>query len=187
VRRLALTLVMLLASALPATAQTAEFKGMPTLSRELAPRLAPAGMTFDLDWYLPAPGLDYLLGKWSSFGSEHAFRNGVPNALNMTVYHATLSRFSTALGDWCKAPPLTFENRFAGTLWALCRWPAQEAQNDTVLLSFWVGLMGYGAPESEYQAWRAFFLDTYRDKPARETVSAMALAIFLNPHFLLHR
>jgi hypothetical protein len=186
-RRLLLAVLASLATALPATAQTSEFKGVPALSRDLANRLAPAGMTFDLDWYMPAPGLDYLLGRWSSFGSEHAFHNGVPNPLSMAVYHATLSRFATALGEWCSVPPLTFENRFAGALWMLCRWPAKEARSDAVLISFWAGLMGYGAPESEYQAWRAFFLEAYRDKPARETVSAMALAIMLNPHFLLHR
>ena len=46
--------------------------------------------------------------------------------------------------------------------------------------------MGFSAPREEYLAWRDFFLNSsYRDKPAREAVPAMALSIMLNPHFLL--
>jgi hypothetical protein len=86
--------------AAPALAQAAEFKGMPRVSRELQDRIAPPDMAFDLDWFLPAPGLDSLLGKWSSFGSEHTFRNGQQNSLNMMIWHVTLSNIAQTLGRW---------------------------------------------------------------------------------------
>lgn len=176
-------------AALPVAAQSAQYKGLPVLSRELGSRIAPPGMTIELDWFLPAPTLADLLGTWSAFGSEHSFQNGAPNALNMTIYHVTLTNFARAMGTWCEAPPLVFEDRFADTLEQLCQWPQAGARDEDTLQAFWLGVMGYAAPRAEYEAWRDFFLGstTYRDKPARETVSAMALAILMNPYVLLHR
>jgi hypothetical protein len=70
----------------------------------------------------------------------------------------------------------------------MCTWPQADAKDEAVMLPFWVSLMGYSAPREEYEAWRKFFLtSSYANKPARETISAMALAITLNPYFLLHR
>ena len=169
-------------------AQSAQFKGMPALSRELSTRLAPPTMALDLDWYLPAPGLDDLVGTWSTFGSEHSFQNGTPNALSMVIWHVTLANLARNLGDWCVSPPLMFEDRFAATLRRLCGWPAPDASNDATLEAFWLSLMGPAAPRAEFVAWRDFFRNSsYRDRSARETVSAMALAIMLNPYFLLNR
>jgi hypothetical protein len=181
----ALTLV---ASALPALGQSAEFKGMPNVSRELSSRIAPRDLPFELDWYLPAPGLDYLVGRWSSFGTEHSFHNGSPNALSMVIWHVTLTNFTGQLGHWCTRPPFTFDSHFTATMTKLCSWPSAQAKGEDVMLSFWVALMGFAAPREEYVAWRDFFLtSSYRDKPGRETVAAMALAITMNPYFLLHR
>lgn len=180
--------VTLAAAAAPAFGQSAAFKGMPSLSRELSSRIAPRDMPLELDWFLPAPGLDYLVGRWSSFGSEHSFHNGSPNALSMVIWHVTLSNFAAQLGNWCTRPPLTFEGHFAATMGKLCSWPAADAKNEDTMLSFWVAMMGFAAPREEYVAWRDFFLaSSYRDKPGRETVAAMALAITMNPYFLLHR
>jgi len=171
-----------------AQAQSAQFKGMPALSRELATRLAPPGMSLELDWFLPAPGLDDLVGTWSTFGSEHSFQNGSPNALSMVIWHVTLTNLARSIGQWCEAPPLMFENSFAVALRRLCGWPGSAAKDETALEAFWLSLMGHAAPRSEFLAWRAFFLtSSYRDKPARETIPAMALAIMLNPYFLLAR
>lgn len=175
-------------SAGPLAAQSAQFKGVAALSRELSARIAAPGLSVELDWFLPAPGLNDLLGAWSAFGSEHTFQNGTPNTLNMVVYHVTLTNFARTLGVWCKTPPLRFEDRFAATLGRLCTWPAAAAKDDATLQAFWLALMGFAAPREEYEAWRTFFLtSSYRDRPASETVPAMALALTLNPHFLLHR
>ena len=69
----------------------------------------------------------------------------------------------------------------------MCAWPADEAKSDEALLEFWLALMGHGAPEAEFAAWRDFFRASYSGKPAAETVAAMTLAITMNPHFLLHQ
>ncbi len=186
--RLAVLVAIAAGCATPAAAQNSQFKGLPAISRELTTRIAPRGMSVELDWFLPAPGLDGLLGSWSSFGSEHAFRNGTPNALSMVIWQVTLTNFAQSLGKWCETPSLTFANQFAWTLGRLCAWPRAEATDEAVMLSFWVSLMGYSAPREEYEAWRSFFLtSSYAQKPAREVIPAMALAITLNPYFLLHR
>ena len=172
----------------PAAAQSAQFKGVAALSRELSARIAAPGLSVELDWFLPAAGLNDLLGAWSVFGSEHTFQNGTPNALNMVAYHVTLTNFANVLGQWCQSPPLRFDDRFAATLGRLCTWPAAAAKDDATLQAFWLALMGFAAPREEYEAWRSFFLtSSYRDRPAREVVPAMALALTLNPFFLLHR
>lgn len=186
--RLVVLAALAVAGAMPAAAQNSQFKGLSSVSRELTTRLAPRDMSVELDWFLPAPGLETLLGSWSSFGSEHAFRNGTPNALSMVIWQATLTNFAQGLGKWCEAPTLTFNNQFAWTMGRMCTWPQAEAKDESVMLPFWVSLMGYSAPREEYETWREFFLtSSYADRPARETISAMALAITLNPHFLLHR
>lgn len=173
----------------PARAEilSSQFKGIAAASRELSSRIAPKEMPIDLRQFLPADDLDVLLGSWANFGSEHSFRNGVPNSLNMVIWHATLSRFAAAIGDSCAKPRMAFHPRFGATLAKVCAWPAAGAQSDATLEEFWLALMGYGAPEAEYAAWRDFFRASYAGKTAGETVAAMTLAITMNPHFLLHQ
>lgn len=170
-----------------AMAQTSQFKGLAAASRELSSRIAPKESPIELGHFLPAEDLDVLLGSWANFGSEHNFRNGVPNSLNMVIWHATLSRFAAAMGESCAKPRLAFHARFQATLKKVCGWPAAEAKSEAALTEFWLALMGYGAPEAEYAAWRDFFRAAYAGKPAAETVAAMTLAITMNPHFLLHQ
>lgn len=170
-----------------AMAQTSQFKGLAAASRELSSRIAPKEAPIELGQFLPAEDLDVLLGSWANFGSEHNFRNGVPNSLNMVIWHATLSRFAAAMGESCAKPRLAFHPRFRATLQKVCAWPAPDAKTDAALQDFWLALMGYGAPETEYAAWRDFFRAAYAGKPAAETVAAMTLAITMNPHFLLHQ
>lgn len=166
---------------------SSQFKGIAAVSRELSSRIAPRDAPIELARFLPAEGLDTLLGSWANFGSEHSFRNGVPNSLNIVIWHATLSRFAAAIGDSCAAPRLAFHPKFQATLRKVCAWPAGEARSEAVLEEFWLAMMGHGAPESEYAAWRDFFRAAYAGKPAAETVAAMTLAITMNPHFLLHQ
>jgi hypothetical protein len=188
-RRVAM-IVLLLGLALgPVRAEvlSSQFKGLAAASRELSSRIAPKEVPIDLRQFLPAEDLDVLLGSWANFGSEHSFRNGVPNSLNMVIWHATLSRFAAAIGESCARPRLALHPRFGATLAKVCAWPAAGAQSDATLEEFWLALMGYGAPETEYAAWRDFFRASYAGKPAAETVAAMTLAITMNPHFLLHQ
>lgn len=187
-RMLAVALLLVLAAgAARAEVLSSQFKGLAAASRELSSRIAPKDAPIDLSHFLPAEDLDPLLGSWDGFGSEHSFRNGVPNALNMVIWHATLSRFAAAMGGSCAAPRLALHPRFQSTLRRVCAWPEEEARSETALQAFWVALMGYGAPEAEYAAWRDFVRAAYAGKPAAEAVAAMTLAITLNPHFLLHQ
>ena len=179
--------VVLLFHPAGAVAQSAQFKGWAAVSRELSIRLAPQDHPFDLDEFLPSKSMDELLGTWTTFGTEHRFRNGTPNALNMTIWHAALAGFAKAVGQSCTSPRLVFHERFLATLHKLCAWPAPEAKDEAVLFAFWTSVMGYNAGEREYAAWRDFFLSEYANQPGTETVAAMTFAITMNPSFLLHR
>jgi hypothetical protein len=169
------------------SAQSSQFKGWAAISKELSVRIAPKDEPLDLDEFLPSESMDDLLGTWTTFGSEHRFRNGVPNALNMTIWHVALSGFAKAVGQSCITPRLAFHPRFIATLHKLCAWPAPESRDEHVLLAFWTSIMGYNASEDEYAAWRDFFLREYAKQPASETIAAMTFAITMNPSFLLHR
>ena len=170
-----------------AMAQSSQFKGWAAISKELSTRIAPKDQPLDLDEFLPSESMDDLLGTWTTFGTEHRFRNGVPNALNMTIWHVALSGFAKAVGQSCTTPRLVFHPRFIATLRKLCAWPGAEARDESALIEFWTSVMGYNASEDEYVAWRDFFLREYAKQPAAETIAAMTFAITMNPSFLLHR
>ena len=189
-RRTALALALLLGYALPmgaSWAQNSQFKGWAAISRELSTRLAPPGTSLNLYQFVPADDLDDLLGTWYRFADEHTFQNGSPNSVSMVIWRVALSGFAKSVASSCQTPRLQFHAQFMNTLRTLCRWPAAEAKADNVLLDFWFSVMGYNAPESEYVAWRDFFLTTYATRSAAETIEAMTLAITMNPYFLLHR
>jgi hypothetical protein len=170
-----------------AEAQNSQFKGWAAVSRELSTRLAQPGTSLNLHQFLPADDLDELLGTWNRFGDEHTFQNGSPNSVSMVIWRVALSGFAKSVAGSCGQARLTFHERFLTTLRTLCQWPAEEGKADAVLQEFWFSVMGYNAPQSEYAAWREFFLTSYAKRSAAETISAMTLAITMNPYFLLHR
>jgi len=170
-----------------AMAQSGQFKGWAAVSRELSTRLAAQDQSLDLDEFLPSKSMDELLGTWTTFGTEHRFRNGVPNALNMMIWHVALSGFAKAIGQSCTTPRLPLHRRFVAILRKLCAWPAPAAKKEGVLLAFWTSVMGYNASAEEYAAWRDFFLREYADQPAVDMIAAMTFAITMNPSFLLNR
>jgi hypothetical protein len=188
-RGLGIAAMLFVSAATPTAsqAQSAQFKGWSAITRELSTRLAPPGTELDLYQFIPADDLDDLLGTWYRFGDEHTFQNGSPNSVSMVIWRVALSGFARSVAGSCTRPRLEFQARFVATLKTLCRWPAPDAKSDAVMMDFWLGVMGYNAPESEYAAWREFVLKTYRDRPAAETIEAMTLAITMNPYFLLHR
>jgi hypothetical protein len=168
-------------------AQNSQFKGWAAVSRELSTRLAPPGTALNLYQFVPADDLDDLLGTWYRFGDEHTFQNGSPNSVSMVIWRVALSGFAKSVAGSCQTPRLEFHQKFMQTLRTLCRWPAAEAKTDAAMLEFWFSVMGYNSPESEYVAWRDFFLTKYSQRSAPETIDAMTLAITMNPYFLLHR
>jgi hypothetical protein len=171
----------------PALGQTSEFKSLVAVAKELSSRIAPKNQSLDLEQFVPADGMEDLLGTWGMFGAERSFQNGVPNTVNAMIWYVTLSRFAVSIADSCDEPQHAFHPRFAGTLKKLCSWPSAEAGSEAVLSQFWWGIMGHSAPEQEYAAWRDFFRSAYAGKPASDTIAAMTLAITMNPYFLLHR
>lgn len=178
-------LVLFCAMALPATASPAQFKGLNALSKELSARIAPVEAPIELDRFMPADGLDDLTGTWSTFGTVHTFQNGQPNAVNMVLFRLAFSRFAKSLAASCKSPQLLLNEPFFDTLEALCTWPSTEAKSEEVLMSFWLSMMGYDAPKSEYESWRDFVRLTYGRKKSTDTIEAMTVALMLNPYFLL--
>ena len=186
--RLLFALLALALSAATAIAadNAPQLKGMAAISQELSARIATREEPFELDRFMPADGLDELAGTWADFGAVHRFSNGTPNPVNMVIMHASLSGFAEAMGKSCREPVLQLNDSFADTLEDICTWPKPAAKSDAVMSAFWLALMGYEAPKEEYLAWRDFFLaSSYRDRPATETVTAMTLAIAMNPYFLV--
>jgi len=165
----------------------AQFKGINALSTELSARIAPEEAPIDLDRFMPADGLDNLTGTWSTFGAEHSFQNGKPNAVNMVLFRLAFSRFAKSLAASCHSPQLILNEPFYETLEALCTWPSYEARTETVMMAFWLSMMGYDAPKSEYEVWRDFVRRTYGQTDPEETIESMTLAIMLNPYFLLQK
>lgn len=170
----------------PANA-AARLKGLSALSKELSARIAPEEGPIELDRYMPADGLDDLVGTWSGFGSEHKFQNGMPNAVNMVLLRLAFSGFAQSLAKSCASPQLLLNDRFYETLEALCTWPAPQAKSDAVMTAFWLAMVGYDAPQEEYAIWRDFVLGTYGEKKAQEAIEAMTLAVMMNPYFVLEK
>ncbi len=178
--------VLLLAE--PSFAQHSQYKGFVAIGKEISTRLAPVGQSIDMYEFVPAEGLESLLGTWINYGSQHIFKNGSPNPVNMLIWYVTLSAFADDMGESCASPQMNFNREFIATLNKICDWPKPKAASEDVMLEFWFAVMGYNAPETEFIEWRDFFLkSSYKGKTAKETVSAMTLAITMNPHFLLSR
>jgi hypothetical protein len=186
--RLSILLAASLMLAAPqAHAATAQFKGLSVISKELTARIASDEDPIELDRYMPADGLDDLVGTWAAFGTEHKFQNGQPNAVNMVLLRLAFAGFARSLATSCTSPQLLLNDAFFDMLEVLCSWPADQAKSEQVLTTFWLGLMGYNAPESEFAIWRDFVIGTYGKKKASEAIEGMTLALMLNPYFLLEQ
>ena len=186
--KLILLISILLGPLFPASAQHSQLKGWVATTRELSTRLAPRGQQLPMWEFLPAYGLEELLGTWINTDSEHTFRNGTPNPVNMLIWNATLSQFAKAVGNSCKSTQFSFNPQFLRVFNRICTWPAADGKSDLAMMDFWLALMGYNAPESEFLTWKEFFLNSsYAQKPAEESVRAMTFAIVMNPYFLLNR
>lgn len=169
-----------------AYAQASQFRGYAEFENIIGRRISSAPFSL-LPYAASETGLLNLLGAWTEFGSKHVFANGLPNSVNMLIWYTTLSGFAKDLGASCETSQrLRLTPEFTRTLQLICLWPADAAKSEAAMQAFWLALMGYTAPEEEFQAWRTFFLtSSYKDKASAETVAAMALAILMNPYLLL--
>ena len=170
-----------------------QYKGFEKTQNLLIERMIKPGKALYLPMYIPGTysGINTiyeLLGTYSSFGTIRTYKNGQPNSLNVLLWYVLLSSLADDLGGNCIKPTMEFNPQFEKSFQAICAWPATKAKDDSVMESFWIALMGYDAPEEEFVAWKEFFKNSsYQNRNAKETISAMAQAIFLNPFFLLER
>ena len=150
------------------SAQTSQFKGWYVVTKRTVDAHRAAGTRRSTSIAsCRREDMEDLLGTWFRFGGEHIYQNGLPNSVNMVIWHVALSRFSKSMAASCKTPEFAFHPRFLATLKKLCAWPAAEARSEAVLLDFWLSVMGYNAPEEEFLAWRDFFL-AFLSQPSGE-------------------
>ena len=167
--------------------QAAQYKGAQAASQEITDRLMATGARFSLATYVPEAQLLTMLGTWVGFQTERVFQYGLPNPASALVWYFGCTDFAQTIGNACVNPnAIKLNQQFKGILARTCRWPEADAKSDDAMMDFWFAMMGYEAPESEFEAWRDFFhSSSYKDRSGEETVRAMSLAILMNPYFLL--
>jgi hypothetical protein len=184
--KLIMPLLLVLGSG--AWAQESQLKGFRKISLELSNRIAPRNQVLPLMQFVPAPGIEALLGTWLTFANVHAYHNGNPNPVNMVIWNVIASQFAESLGQSCIQPKMPFNPEFLKSLNALCAWPADSAKTEEAMTAYWILMMGYDAPEQEFRVWREFFLNSeYASKSGAEAVQAMSFAILMNPYFNLEK
>lgn len=181
---------------LSATAQVGQYRGYVMSQSLLSERLLDQAEGINYSNFLyplsgqPLLSMLDLLGSYQGGSlSKREFRNGQPNSVNMLLWYMVLNSFAFEVQKNCNNTfTLPLSTAFRQTLNQICQWPQATAQSESAMQAFWLAIMGYDAPEEEFQAWREFFLNSsYASKPAHETVSAMVLAMVYNPHFLLRK
>ncbi len=143
-----------------------------------------------------ADKLSNLLGSFTSGTGEESMQNDSPNGLNVMLWKLNLLKFGELLAGVCEHPSSTsitvnrkevkLHPRFAPILLEICE--ADEASLVSSAEDLWTGTMGWDAPESEVEAWRAFVdseAETLLAMPASERVETLLMAIFFNPYYLL--
>ena len=179
-------LFTLLLSAPAAQAQSfSPYYGAAAVERTLATRLFSAQKPYSLISFVGNPNLIPLLGVYSG----GVFRNGTPSPVNLMLWKIAMTGVSTAVSVTCLgANQDYFNEEFLASVSHLCDWPAAGAQADEVLLAYWISVMGYQAPESEYLAWRVFTKSDYMQKlKGSDAVYALTVPILMNPHFLVRK
>ena len=172
---------------------SAEFRGYTATNRTLSERLIERGHAFQGGVYL---GEQYnpmtlnlldLVGTYKSGSAGERFKNGVPNSLNMLLWHLMLSGLSGDVSKICSGENAReFRIDFQERVRALCSWPAGASRADAVLFDYWLATMGYDAPLTEYQVWKEFALGpAMADFQGAEAVEWLTLSILNNPYFLL--
>lgn len=142
-------------------------------------------------YFAGSPSLADLLGLYA-LGTDSQFINSTPNPLNALVWNVIFLSLSEEISKVCDAGQVEtpFQNQMRPevreTFLKVCSWPNVSAKKDEVLLAVWFSVVDYDAPESEYIAFRNFFLNSeYSSKSGKEVLAAMILAMLNQPYFLL--
>lgn len=150
------------------------------------------------------------LGTFAQVGATTEYQGGLPTPFSATLWHQVFARLSDALGARCGAtnplgvflpaytrtgiggstPGLTFKltPAVAAKLDAACSFEGDESARRAAAVGVFDTIMGRGGALA---AERAAFESELGSEPEyaamspKERVASMALALFLNPHFLL--
>jgi hypothetical protein len=177
--------LVILVFAISAPAQSAsQFRGYAAIEKILNGRMSSEKNEIRLSNYLDT-NLHVLLGSYQA----GVYRNGVPIAVNFLLWKIVMSGFASEASKLCQGEGQEhFDPEYLEIVSYLCQWPGSAAKNETALQNFWLVHMGYDAPETEYTAWKEFFLTSdYKDASAGKVIPSMVTAILMNPHFLLRK
>lgn len=177
------------------------YRGIDKVEEVLSSRLTSSSVPFQLLYSYAPPDLRYLLGTYTHVRGNVIFENGVPNELNSMLWDQLFKQFATDLAYLCRDDQNTLPERASETLKRLrpeitatlkkaCSWPQASAKNELYLQEIWLAVMRYDAPESEFLAWKDYFLNAnsgYTDATGREVLRAMIASILLNPFFLFEQ
>ena len=170
----------------------AQFLGYDVINRNLQERVFAAGSGLNFGKYIGSEALGIILGQYVGDGNELNFVNGNPNATNMTLWHVGMMALAKDVsllpsgGGTLKEAML--RPAFLEALKAVSAWPDESARDEKTLLKFWLAVMSYDAPESEFIAWRDFFKSSELSGADRAAaVEGMMSTILLNPYFLLRK
>jgi hypothetical protein len=144
---------------------------------------------FTIGDYLGSKDLGLLLGASSGDGLDSGFRNGLPNATNMSLWRVAMTGLANDWSNVCvdsyvKQNELNTEA--IAIFKAICDWPSSTARNKEGLERLWLLIMGYQAPHEEFEIWSDYFMqDKFKKLSGQEAVDQLSYSILLNPYFLL--
>lgn len=171
----------------------AEFRGYVRTNTILRERLFKPGSNFELGAYVGQQYAGYgtnlldLLGTQKNGFAGGRFRNGIPNSLNMLIWHMLFTRLAGDVAKLCEGKnDLEFNDRLLGSVRPFCGYPEGRSDWEESLFQLWMTIMAFDAPLSEFQAWRVFWVSPEaRGLKGEEAVEWMILSILNNPYFLL--
>lgn len=187
-----------------------QFKGYEYVSRFLFERLLDPqdgrNRSFELAPYFGEPfviagGLSSLLGSYSGQGTSNDFRNGIPNGVNMLLWHLGFVAFGQAVGQVCddmdgeihpsiqSATVIQLAPMLTTALQAICSAGNNSTMQAAALEQVWIAVFAYDLPQREMQAFVAFYTadTTYMGASGHEQIAMAINGMLLNPLFLLSR
>lgn len=175
------------------TPSSGQYRGYVMINRILRERMFEPKSGFELGYYVgqsyraQGSNLLDLLGTYKSASASDKFRNGEPNAINLVIWHLVFAGIAKDIAQTCTgARPLDFTDEFVSRVRALCAWPERTSQSDAILLDFWLGIMSYDAPLSEFYEWKAFaHSPEMAALKGPMAVEMLAMSVLNNPYFLL--
>jgi hypothetical protein len=179
----------LLTSSLNA-APEAELRGYTQVTQILKERLFQADSDFELSQFIgdaaELGNLMDLLGTYKNgFTAGGRFRNGAPNPLNTLIWHLMFYGLAEQAASLCHSQTsLGFNDHFRQSLAPFCE--AEFSPTEEELSQFWLAVMSFDAPATEYFEWRDYWLAN-QDFQGSTRILWMMISILEHPHFLLRQ